>query len=209
MVDLGKIEIGQLNPDERKHAIASAARAFWPDPLFGFFSRDALHEHSTVLPTFFAPVVKDAMHHGEVWVARSEGEVIGVAAWLPPGALPRGPRRDSAIYAAAIRVMPSARNRMLGLKLLNETERRHPHDEHWYLGLLGIDPRWQRRGVGSVLLEPVLSRCDNDGVPAYLETQKPENIVFYGRFGFEVKDEVRLAGAPPVWLLWRDPRPPE
>jgi GNAT superfamily N-acetyltransferase len=209
MVDLGKVEIGQLDADEYKHAVASTARAFWPDPLFGFFSRDRLHEHSTMLPAFFAPVLKDSMRHGEVWVARFEGDVIGTAAWLPPGDMPRGPRRDSAIYAGAVRVMPWARNRVLALRLLAEVDRRHPHEEHWYLALLGIDPRWQRRGVGSLVLEPVLRRCDEQGIPAYLETQKPENIIFYGRFGFTVKDEIRLPGAPPVWLLWRDPRPPE
>jgi len=206
MVDLANVEIGRLERGERDYAVASTARAFWPDPLFGFFSRNPLHEHRTVLPSFFRPVIGDAVRHGEVWVARMDGRLIATAAWLPPGGMPRGPRRDSAIYAGAATVTLGGRHRVLGFRLLAETDRRHPHELHWYLALLGVDPRWQGRGVGGALLAPVLSRCDREGLPAYLETQKPENIVFYGRFGFAVKDEVRLPGAPPVWLLWRDPQ---
>jgi hypothetical protein len=53
----------------------------------------------------------------------------------------------------------------------------------------------------------VLEACDGDGVLAYLETQKESNVAWYGRFGFEVSHEVRLAGTPPVWCLRREPRP--
>jgi hypothetical protein len=43
-------------------------------------------------------------------------------------------------------------------------------------------------------------------VPAYLETQKPENLAFYAKHGFTVADEVHLDGSPPVWTMRREPR---
>lgn len=198
------VEIGRLDPAQRDVAVASLARAFWPDPLFGFFTRDRVAEHRT-LPVFFAPLFDDAAALGEVWAATADGRTVGSASWLPPGAMPRGLRRDLRIYRAVAASVVVGRHRRAAVALLNEVDRRHPHEEHWYLVLLGVDPAWQRRGLGGRLLGPVLARCDEQGLPAYLETQKPENVAFYGRHGFTVRDEIHLPGAPPVWLLWREP----
>ena len=90
-----------------------------------------------------------------------------------------------------------------GAKLLGAVERRHPAEGHWYLDGLATDPAFQRRGIGSALLTPVLQRCDEHGLPAYLETQKPENLPFYGRFGFRVLDEISVSGSPTIWQMWR------
>jgi ribosomal protein S18 acetylase RimI-like enzyme len=88
-------------------------------------------------------------------------------------------------------------------------ERLHPKGPpHWYLGVLGTRKKAQGRGVGSSLLAPVLDRCDDEGIPAYLESSKHSNIAFYRRHGFEVTGEIPLPfGGPSVWSMWRDPRP--
>jgi GNAT superfamily N-acetyltransferase len=65
---------------------------------------------------------------------------------------------------------------------------------------------FRRQGAGTALLAPVLERCDESGVPAYLETQKEENVPWYHRFGFAVLEELRVRGAPPMWTMQRDPR---
>ena len=82
---------------------------------------------------------------------------------------------------------------------------RHPNEPHWYLAALGTDPARHGQGVGSALLAPILARCDAEGVPAYLETQNEANVAFYGKRGFQVREEVDVAGMPKLWLLWREP----
>jgi GNAT superfamily N-acetyltransferase len=90
---------------------------------------------------------------------------------------------------------------------LAEMERHHPTEPHWYLEVLGTDPSMQGRGVGAAVLAPVLERCDRDGLPAYLESSKAENVPWYERHGFAVVAELRArAGAPPSWTMRRDPR---
>lgn len=74
--------------------------------------------------------------------------------------------------------------------------------------MLGTRTALQGKGIGSALLEPVLERCDAQGMPAYLESSKYSNIAFYNRHGFEVTGEIPLPlGGPVVWPMRRNPRP--
>jgi hypothetical protein len=47
---------------------------------------------------------------------------------------------------------------------------------------------------------------DAEGEIAFLETEKPENVVFYRRLGFEVVSESHL-GDLHTWFMRRAPRP--
>ena len=59
-------------------------------------------------------------------------------------------------------------------------------------------------GIGSRLMEAFAERMDRAGDLAYLETDKPENVTFYQRFGFEVIDEALVLGTP-NWFMLRRP----
>jgi ribosomal protein S18 acetylase RimI-like enzyme len=61
--------------------------------------------------------------------------------------------------------------------------------------------------VGGRVLQPVLERCDDEGLPAYLESSNPRNWSFYERHGFRPLDELPMpSGAPTVLAMRRDPR---
>jgi len=166
-----------------------------------------VQEHR-MLPTFLGALLRDAADHGEVWVARRNGTVAGSSSWLRPGTIPRERARERRITRACASALLTGRNRRSGLRLLAEVERKHPSEPHWYLPLLGVDPRWQGRGIGGALLRVMLDRCDGEGTPAYLETQKPENVPYYERFGFMVVETIELPETPPIWLMWREPVAP-
>ena len=89
------------------------------------------------------------------------------------------------------------------------TAKFHPGEPHYYLFLLGALPEYQGQGVGSTLMAHVLRKCDDENMPAYLENSKRDNLAFYQGHGFEVVDQIHFArGAPPVWLMWREPLKP-
>ncbi len=129
----------------------------------------------------------------------------GAALWLPPGAdLTAGIAGAIFGLRSAFAMGPAVPR---GSRLLQELARLHPHEPHWYLPVLGTVPDHQGRGHGSALLAPVLARCDETGVPAYLESSKAKNVPFYQRHGFEVVGSLRVAGGPELWPMLRVPRP--
>jgi len=92
------------------------------------------------------------------------------------------------------------------LRGLSLIEHEHPREPHWYLPFLGVVVEQQGRGIGSVLLEAVLARCDADGLPAYLEATCEDNRRLYERHGFAVRQQLALPEGPPLWAMWREPR---
>lgn len=188
--------------------VAVLARAFWDDPLFDFVTDGDLLSEYQVLPRVFRTAMTDFRSKtAELFVADVSGRPRSFAGWLGPGTFPRARGEQLVRDMRAACLLLRLRHRRAAATLLHEVERRHPTEAHWYLALLGTDPSAQGRGLGAMVLTPVLQRCDTDGVPAYTETQKHENVAWYGRHGFVMVDEIRIAGTPPIWRLWRDPQP--
>lgn len=182
---------------------AALARAFDDDPVTRWVFPEKRYDER--LRNWFAlNLVKLNLRHRLVFT--TEG-YQGGAIWMPP--------ETWALHVRdLLRVLPG-NIRALGAKLpsafitLLDIEKRHPKAPHYYLATLGTEPAWQGKGVGSALLQPVLARCDAEGVPAYLESSKERNVPFYARHGFEVTERMELrGGGPPLWLMWREPRPP-
>ena len=124
----------------------------------------------------------------------------GAALWAPPDRWQISARESARLLRIVSRRTPKM---LVGF---NRIEKRHPHEPHYYLAVLGVDPPAQGRGLGSTLLQPMLDRCDTEGVGAYLESSKERNVPFYERHGFRVREEVRFPRGPAVWLMWREPR---
>ncbi len=74
-------------------------------------------------------------------------------------------------------------------------------EPHHYLPYIGVAPEAQGRGLGSALMRPILDRCDEERLPAYLEATSERNAALYERLGFEL----RAGGSPPLWLMVRPP----
>ena len=82
----------------------------------------------------------------------------------------------------------------------------HPTEPHWYLPLIGVDATKQGCGHGSALLRHALKRCDEDGLPAYLEATSPRSRQLYERHGFEDLGVIQAGSSPPLWPMLRKSR---
>jgi GNAT superfamily N-acetyltransferase len=184
------------------------ATAFLDDPMVSWVygEPDAERRHQAAATGFFRPSLSAGLRRGHTYVARSaEGRVVGGAVWSPPD-VPiltddEGTQFGMAVHGHA---GDEGLGRLMALGAM--VDERHPHDRpHFYLFILGATE--QGRGIGAHLLDPVLARCDADGLPAYLESSSARNVPFYERAGFEVQWEERPAADGPVMRgMWREPR---
>jgi len=199
--------VERMARSDRAQAVVTLSRAFQDDPLLCFLVPDPV-SRARALPTFMSSVLVDAAPFGEVWVARQGLTITSVAGWLPPGAYPRGRGRET---TSVVRDLRSAhrlgRRALSGIRIYSAIDRVHSRvdEPHWYLAAVGTDPAWQGRGVGSALVAQILQRVDKDGMRAYLETTKSENVPWYRRHGFEVVTEIHVPGCPKVWAMERRP----
>lgn len=176
-------------------------KAFVDDPVkIHLFGGRTVPEHKAV--TFFETFATVQLRHGHVYV--SEG-CEAASLWTPPGHW-KLPVADIVRYAPRfIRVF--GHRLVSNLLLLDQVEKAHPSEPHYYLEFVGADPAHRGKGFGASVIEPVLEVADAEGVGCYLENSKQTNLAFYSRFGFEVRETLTIRkGGPTLWLMWRDPR---
>jgi predicted N-acetyltransferase YhbS len=65
-----------------------------------------------------------------------------------------------------------------------------------------VAPARQGRGIGSGLMQCYIDHLEEEKSAGYLETDRPENVEFYQRFGFFVCRDEELIGVP-IWHMWR------
>jgi ribosomal protein S18 acetylase RimI-like enzyme len=165
-----------------------ATRWTWPDPS----------TYLSAMPRLVRAFGGKAFSHQ---AAYGVDGFAGAALWLPPGI---EPDRDE-MGAVMQSTLPPERLEKV-MALFQQMAAYHPHEPHWYLPLIGVDPAQQGKGYGDALMAHALARCDREGVLAYLESSNPRNISLYRRHGFETLGEVRTDESPVLVPMLRKPR---
>lgn len=198
-LDLDRVEIGELRPEERAEAIAVVARAMSTSPMARAVigpDPDLCRRH---LVRFFTRFYRLAEHQRPL-VARLDGRVVASTNDLVGGAC----RPSATIKLRSLPALAASGPRIAvrAARWLADWEGRDPHRPHSHYGPFGVEPELQGRGIGSLVMVEYTRRLDHGGEAAYLETDKPENVALYGRFGFEVVEEATVLGVQ-NWFMWR------
>lgn len=179
---------------DEDRAIATLALAFANDPVARWVLPDA-DRYTRYWPPLVKALGGAAFPLG---TADSINDCGGVALWLGPTA-----DRDEEAVVAVLQEAVTAADRDDVFALLGRMGTFHPTEPHWYLPLIGVDMPMVGRGHGSALLRHALERCDEDGLPAYLEATSPLNRALYARHGFQDLGAVQVGGSPPMWPMLR------
>jgi ribosomal protein S18 acetylase RimI-like enzyme len=197
---LDRLEIGALDASEFDEALDVLARGMRDNPLhiaaFGEDPELRLRRFRTLMSAAFS--VKDFSH--TLVARREDGAIVGVCGMMPPGDCVPDFGQRLRLLPILLHIGPRAAGR--AMRWMGVWEKHDPEECHWHLGPLAIDAYAQGRGVGSRLMQVFCAQMDAAREDAYLETDKPENVRFYERFGFEVVSEQNVLGVP-NWFLQR------
>ncbi len=195
-----------LKPDDIAAAGAVLARSLFEDGLAKHMFPDD-EERKVRTPWHFSAVVRYGVLFGRVLA--TAGIPRGVAVWLPPG---ETAMTDSRIAAAGLDAAPAVLGDEAFGRLMTAMAHIEPYREqdmppqHWYLALVGVDPDYSGKGIGSSLLRPILEQADGDGLPCYLETAEERNVAYYEMHGFETVRHGTLPDtAVEYWTMQRIP----
>ena len=72
-------------------------------------------------------------------------------------------------------------------------------------GAVTLNAIERRAGIGTLLMTEYCARIDRAHMAGYLETDKPVNVTFYERFGFQTIGSTPVLNTP-NWFMKRDER---
>jgi GNAT superfamily N-acetyltransferase len=198
------VEVRKASTGDASRLGRTMARAFQDDPAFAWAAPDAARRERFGPRYFELLIARIYLPKGEVYMA---DDGTAAALWAPPD-------KWQTPVSASLPLLPvmlrsCGRKLPVALKMLTSMETRHKTqgEPHYYLPFIGTDPDHRGKGQGTALLADMLRRCDEEGVPAYLESTSIKNQSLYHRHGFQVVDEMHWPkGGPPWWPMWREPR---
>ena len=156
-LDQVKRPVHDARADELSALYAALARAFTDDPVTEFLFPSA-RSRVRRLEAFYRWMIPSLAAEG---LMHTDDDVRGGAIWQAP----RPPRPGaSQLFSSMLRSAFVLRGRLLaGMALARALEAVHESKPHWYLAILGTDPHYQGKGIGSALIAPVLEHCDRAG----------------------------------------------
>jgi len=181
---------------EQEPVLSVITLAFITDPMARWAHADPA-EYLSHMPAVADALGGSALDHATAYCI--EG-YLGAALWLPPGAHPD----LEALGALVERAVPEPKRKFL-FEVFDQMWSYHPVEPHWYLRLIGIDPSWQNRGLGSLLMQHAHAVLDRDGTLAYLDSSNPRNVTFYQRHGYKSLGTIRVGTCPPISPMLREP----
>jgi len=189
------LRIEDFTSDMVGAAAAMLARAFVTNPLHvATFGPDQLRTNES----FFRIGVP--LMTGRKLVAVENADVLGFIHWIEsPGCQPS--ESDKRTLAPMMLRAFGVRTAWRLRSWLTAWSKRDPAAPHVHLGPIGVSPAAQGRGIGRRLMERYCEALDLAGRIGYLETDRPETVRFYERFGFGVTAEVQVLQVPNFLMM--------
>jgi ribosomal protein S18 acetylase RimI-like enzyme len=188
--------IEKYSPERLESTVSVLADAFLGNPLHvAAFGSQRMDQNR-----MFFRIGLQHMFTAHSFVAVEDGKVRGYMHFAAsPSCLPP-PEQIPAVAATLFKPLGEAIPRVV--TWFSRWCRLDPDEPHAHLGPIGVAPKAQGLGVGTALMNRYIEHLQQERTPGYLETDRPENVEFYKKFGFVVQREEELIGTA-TWYMWR------
>lgn len=185
---------------DHQSVITTLSDAFMTDPALSFIVPDEA-ARARMLPKLFAYLVPDDAKAGR---AMRSGHDEAAALWRDPGMAKDAGGTSLALIWNMLRIFGMASPRA---GIMADSLAAHlPDGRYHYLHFVGVRGAHQGKGWGGMIIREGLTRADADGLPKWLETATPENVLLYERLGFVTQVEWDIPkGGPHFWGMMRAP----
>jgi ribosomal protein S18 acetylase RimI-like enzyme len=202
--NLGGLEIGASDPSEIGAVLGLISRGMRDNPTHVAALGEDPERRQKRVHRIFSKVLPVIGHFDHLLVARHpDNTVLGVLGMAAPGRCQPNAKQRMQLTLGLLPLGPYALSR--SLRWVGTWEKHDPEERHWHLGPVAVDAHLQGMGIGSKLMRVFCAQMDAAEETAYLETDKPENVRFYERFGFEIVGEEQVIGVP-NWYMARPAR---
>ena len=160
------------------------------DPIGNFMFQDEPN-HLILKKRFFRSLVTScpskAVRHG------ISPSLEAVSIWFPPG-MDHSEDTDTDPFCAQDFACPGTMERMQAVNdVISALTARLGQKPQWYLHLVAVRPQFRDKKFSSLLIRPMLTRAEKEGLPCTLITQSAENVRKYEHWGFKVVSEMPVA----------------
>jgi len=200
----GAVVIRELAESDIASAVGIIARGMRDNPLHIAALGSDADIRGQRLVSMFTVALPLIFSKGTVLGAFDRDTLVGIAGMIAPG-------RCQPSYTDKLSFMPRIVPAVGGGGLarvgrwMSEWGRRDLREPHWHLGPVAVDAHLQGKGIGTLLMREYCGRIDRVGLAGYLETDKPENVAFYERFGFQTIVSASVLDTP-NWFMTRAAR---
>lgn len=197
------MDVERLTPADGDEAIDTLCAAFREYPVIRYTLADAGDDYDNKLRALIGFFCNKRLVQGwPVLGCRADGRIAGVALVNEPGMVP-----DPAVIeelharlAAAIGDAALARFQ----RYEDESDRDAPPGPHHFLGVLGVHPELQGRGLARPLLDEVAAMSDRHpgSTGVCLNTEDRGNVALYEHMGYNTLAH-RTIDTLETWCMFR------
>ena len=200
--------VERLSEDDADEAIDALCAAFADYPVMRYTLADAgarYEERLRALIGFFCR--KRWVRGWPVLGVRVGGRIAAAALINEPDAAPT-PGEIESLREELVDVIGKDAYRRL-MRYETESDVDAPEEPHHFLGVLGVHPEHQGKGLARILLDELarMSLESPQSTGICLNTEDPNNVPLYERMGYRILGHRRIDQDLETWCMFR-PSPP-
>ncbi len=177
------------------------SRAFYSDPYYVFVMPNG-NKRMAQLHWWMKILLRYTLIYGNIYFTDDHKSV---AMWMGPD---KPMIDDIKILSLGLIMYPfkiGVRNFIKLLDISGQWDKEHKklNKRHYYLMVIGVEPEYQQKGIGSRLMQVGLKKADNEKLECFLETVTYEDVRFYLKHNFEIVFNKGFGVNNQYWIMKR------